>query len=412
MLAKLFLLSVFFPFISPYPINTDVQPICGILAMLVCIQAYVKSELFLPPKFIVIVCFVLFFAVYNNVFDANIDLKISKHLALIFGVITLLAFYRTYWLLSKQLIYFIVITYFSYTCFTIAAPDLAIYFQNFLVRTTNSTELGYRGVSTLATEPGLLGGLLIFFLFVIYDLFRAKKISKLDLFLLNSMALFVLLMTKSGTGYLYLAIFAMFLVVEVVGFTRAVLVFGIFIIPVSVYLYITFAQFIDLESNQFGRGVEILLMLSDPLASASSDSSIMTRVVQFYLGFVSIVQYPLGVGSASAEYYSYKIMESSPFISEFYAKTKKEFGNNSSFSYMTISYGIFFWAFIFYLYFIFSKSSKSQKFFSFIYLAVSYSAAFPPIWALLLLRDSKIIQKSDEIQYIQSARSKSVNIST
>lgn len=397
MLGKLFLLSVFFPFISPFPINTDVQPICGMLALLVCVQAYINNKLSVPLKFVVVICFVMFFAAYNNVFDPHLDFKISKHLALVFGIFTLLAFYKTYHLLDRRLIYFVVLVYFSYTCFTIATPDFAVYMQNFIVRNTNSTELGYRGVSTLATEPGLLGGLLVFFLFVIYELFQSAKISKGDLFLLSALVLFVLLMTKSGTGYLYLIIFVMFLIFEIMGFYRAVMAFLICIIPLVIYFYVTFGQFIDLESNELGRGVEILLMLSDPLESASADNSIMTRVVQLYLGFVSIGQYPLGVGSASVEYYAQQVMESDPFIRDFYARTNKDFGTNSSFSYMTVAYGIFFWMFLLYLYFVFSKSSVSHKFFSFIYLAVSYSAAFPPIWVLLLLKESRVNEKCDAL---------------
>lgn len=393
-LERIFLLSIFFPFVSIFPVNTDVQPVCGFLGLLVCIQAYIKNQLFVSKKILVIIFFVLLFVVYSNIFDDHLSLNLSKHIVLVFGLFTLIAFYKTHHLLDKRLMYFVVFTYFLFTCFMIIATDLAIYIQNFIVRNTNSIELGYRGVSTLATEPGLLGGLLVFFLLVIYELRRKNKLSKVDLLLLNTLVIFILLMTKSGTGYLYLVIFLIFLVFEEISFYRAIIVtlFLMLFFPLALFIYLNVGQSVDLESSTMGRGVEILLMLSNPFKFSFEDSSIMTRVVQLYLGVVSIFEYPLGVGSASTEYYSYEIMENTPFIREFYIKTGKDFGTNSSFSYMTISYGFFFWVFLLYLYFSFSRSSAAQKTFSFIFLAVSYSAAFPPIWVLLLLSE---IRKKD-----------------
>lgn len=389
MLDKIFLLSLFFPFVSPFPTDTDVQPICGILAFIVCLRQIIERQLILPRKFIVIILFVLFFLIYNNIFDYNLEFRISKHVSLLFGLFILIAFYNVNHKLDRTIIYFSVLTYFIYTCFMLINPDTAIYIQNHIVRNTNSIDLGYRGVSTLATEPGLLGGLLIMFLFIISELKDRLILTNFDFFLLSFLVLFILFMTKSGTGYLYLIFYLVFLTVGRLGFFKSLILSAVVLVPVTVFLLTMFSSDLENVGTSLGRGFEIILMLSNPLELASSDSSIMTRVVQFYLGLISIINYPVGVGSASVDYYSKMLMQDSSFISNFYYKTGKDFGTNSSFSYMTVAYGIFFWFFLYYLYYRFSDSSSSQKFFSFLYLSVSYSAAFPAIWILLLLNKSK-----------------------
>ena len=76
-----------------------------------------------------------------------------------------------------------------------------------VIRNTNSVDFTYRGVSTLSTEPGLFGGLLIFFLLIIDNTYNKLKINKINMYLLKALVIIMLILTKSGTGYLYFIIY-------------------------------------------------------------------------------------------------------------------------------------------------------------------------------------------------------------
>ena len=160
-------------------------------------------------------------------------------------------------------------------------------------------------------------------------------------------------------------------------------------------LFILFNFLSQYEAHEFGRGMEVLILLADPETLMKSDTSIMTRIVDLILSFQSIIQYPLGVGNGSVLEASKVIMLDSPFVQRFYDSTGKEFGLNSSFTYLTVAYGLFFWGYLAYLFLHFSKSNLACKFFALLYLSVSYSAAFPAIWILLTLKTiTRVEEKS------------------
>lgn len=322
---------------------------------------------------------------YNNPFTIY-EPDIGKMVSLIFGALILCAFYYSSSKLDRNLINFVVLVYFIFTILLLIFTEPMILVQNMVIRNTNSTEFSYRGVGTLCTEPGLFGGVLIFLLLVIDYLKRELKITKFNQYLLYVLIIFMLLMTKSGTGYLYFTIFLVFKFFE----SKIPIQTKSIILSISVFTIFSFLGYISqVDTSNLGRGFVILSQLSNPAELAENDSSFFVRIVDVVLALNSVLYYPIGVGNGDVASGSYNVMMNIPFIKSFYRG--ETFGLNSSFAFLTVSYGFIFWIYLCILYFRFSKSSLSCKFFSFLFLAVSYSSAFPAIWLLLALN---IIERS------------------
>lgn len=385
MLNRLFLLCCFFPFVSPYPIGSDIQPLAGILAAVIVIRLAVISKK-IDKNLLVILSIPFFLLAYNNFLSGDFNFDIGKALSLSFGALILVGFYHSKKYLSIKFFVFVVTFYFAFTILLLLFTAPMIQIQNLVIRVTNSTDFSYRGVAALVTEPGLFGGLLIFF-FIINDyLYENKGMKKTHKYAVDLMLLFMLIMTKSGTGYLY---FVLYLMLKYLFGNHnyknklKVLIISMLALPVLFFF------FASLESSSLGRGAAILMQLSDLDTLIYSDMSVLTRVVNVWLGLVAIFYYPLGVGNTAVLDVAYELMLETPFVRNFYQITDRDFGINSSFTYLTFSYGVIFWAYLISLLSYFSKSDFIWKFFSMLYLCVSYSAAFPAIWILLALKMRK-----------------------
>lgn len=395
MLERVFLFFCFFPFVSPYPIGSDIQPLAGILALLVIFKNGIILHIKLPKPYVVLLAFSCLLLVYHNPVSSDFNPDLGKMVSLLFGTLILAAFYYSRHKLDSRFINSVVGIYFVFTLLLLVFTTPMIQVQNLVIRNTNSVDFTYRGVATLATEPGLFGGLLVFFLLVVDFLKEEGKVTLNNQYVLYAMILFMLLWTKSGTGYLYLMIYLIlkFYMSNIVLYYKML---SIILLSSSMVFLIAFLSRQD--PTLLGRGAHVLIQLSDPQALMNSDASILTRIVDVSMAFVSIFEHPIGVGNGNVVAKSYELMLNTPFIKNFYVSNNKIFGLNSSFSYITIAYGVFAWAFLILVYLNNSKSNISCKFFSFLFFAVSYSSAFPAIWVLLALRFGERSSKSSIIQ--------------
>lgn len=120
------------------------------------------------------------------------------------------------------------------------------------------------------------------------------------------------------------------------------------------------------------------------------DTSIGSRVYSFYIGLKSILFYPFGVGidPASKESAINTIIHYYPDALHFFHNygIGVTTAINSSFGNLAVSYGVFGWAFIAYIYMVvFKNVSLRLRLFTGLFLVSSYSAAFPTAWLVLVL---------------------------
>ena len=198
------------------------------------------------------------------------------------------------------------------------------------------------------------------------------------------MTLSMVLMSKSGMGYSYLIILAMFLFSKYIKSYKVIIfsaIIAILIIP-KLYLF--------LESN---RGLSALLSLAD--YENIKDSSILNRLYNLFFGFYILIEYPIGMGFNYTSSYLIELINSNQFFKNYYGSIS-EYGFVSSLALLISYYGLFFLLFLWYI----VQKYKTPLFylvFSLLFLTFSFSAAYPIIWILIilsyLLTNSKIVSK-------------------
>lgn len=380
-LENIFFLSCLFPFASPYPIGTDVQPLAGIMAIVILTKrlVFTKEELF----YLAIVIASLLYINPHYDFSA-----ISSGVAIMlpYGIVVFLACRRSLKYFNASVFNLAVMIYFIFVYLTLLFPEQMLYFQGLIVRNVNvDTLTGPRGVSVFATEPGLLAGLLVAFL-LLNDYFnRMGKLSKKRWVWNFIMITLVLLATKSGTG---ISFFIIYLALKIRwSFTRVALI----VIIVSVVLYGVFPYLYN--SCTFFSNNRAFTLLYEFLFTPQRlllDTSVFQRVYSIIISGYAIVMHPFGTGYNGAPYAIGEIIRDTPFLANFsnLQDCLKPSGCyvNSSLTNIVVMYGFLVCFFIFFLY-ASSKAQWREKLFSFLFLLASYSLAFPMIWLLLCLQD-------------------------
>jgi hypothetical protein len=383
MLERLFLLSCFFPFVSPFPINSDVQPLAGIFAIFVLFKHNYLLKKPIPMDLFFIFGFSIFLLTYNNPLSNIFDPDYGKMFSLVFGILIIMAFQFSKHSLNTRFLNYTIGIYFIYTVLLLLNPSFFINIQNMVIRNTNSVDFTYRGVSTLSTEPGLFGGLLIFFLLIIDNTYNKLKINKINMYLLKALVIIMLILTKSGTGYLYFIIYILLNLI----FSQNKKIKKYLLFLISGIVFIAIFSISLPEFSTLGRGASILYQLSNPIELAQADTSIFSRLVSISLAFFSLFKFPFGVGSGNVALSANELMLDTPYLFSYFKGGVVGF--NSSFSYLAVSYGLLFGILFLFIYLKYSKTSFINKFFSATFFIVSYSSAFPAIWVLLSLKDRK-----------------------
>lgn len=390
-IEKLFLIASLFPFVSPYPIDTDVQPISGVMAFFVILKYNYVKKLPMQKKhlFLLVITFILLF--YINP-EKSLHISFSKAVSLFFGSLILVAFYYSSQYLTSSLFSNIIKVYFLTSIVTILFPEILLSLQGNIVRNINAEGIdGIRGILTFSTEPGLFGGLLISFFLINDYLYTNQKLTKNCYFSNFLMLLLMLIATKSGTGYL---LFILYIILKIIieikyDFKNIVLIF-IFFTSLVLLVY-------TVDSNS-SRGLQIIIQLiENPQELFKLDMSILTRVVSLYIGALSIIQYPFGVGINDISTNIWEVIHTDKFLRDFpkfdgYTNIDK-ITLVSSFASLVVMYGVI-WLIVFYLiFFRISKANLIYKIFAMIFIFVSFSAAFPLIWILLSLEANKARNK-------------------
>jgi hypothetical protein len=364
-------------------VNSDVQPLAGFFAFLIVISQVCQKRFTISLLNLVLIVYPLLLLLYINPIDGN-DIKIGKYVSLLYGALIFVAFRMVGHKMSGELFSKVVYFYLFFTFLIFVMPDQMIEFQNLFIRDTNSVDVyGYRGVSTLSTEPGLLGGLLVFFLLTNDYLLKSNKLT-LKAYGTNFLCITaIILATKSGAGYLYFIIYLVMLsFFSIKNIFNKILLVSILASAMAVIVSSSFG-------SELGRGFHILEQLSNPSKLIESDTSITGRLLDFWIGIQSVFIYPFGVGVGNNDQAVLNVIFSvGGFLASYYSKGET-IGLISSFSYLTVVYGLFFIVYILFMYIYIARCGIPNKFFSFLFLSISFSAAFPAIWVLLLYRKSK-----------------------
>lgn len=369
-------LTACFPFVSPMPIGADTQPL-GLIFALLLLGCVLTSTGLARRDF-----FVLFTASASLVYldpTGGFGADMGKYVSIMAGVVILLAGRAVDRGLAYRLLRLAIVAYFVFSCLIMIAPGFFLGLQGYIVRAVNVTEvdpLKYRGVPTFATEPGLLGGLLVFFLIQL-RMFAAHAIGTVrERRVLFALVCATVFLTKSGTGYFFLILFlgAATLQDRIRSTTGAVLaalvVFGLFTGLVAL------GAALEIDN----RGLELLVGLASG-STFGEDTSVLKRVYDFAIGLISLRDNPFGVGGNMVDVAVNRIAFAHGLVRDV------DYGGTislvSGLSWMMVAYGVVGLAFLLYVFFVYSEAPWINKLFALLFFSFSYSPAFPAIWILL-----------------------------
>ena len=376
--VRLAVLLSFMPFVSLYPLPTDVQPA---FAIAIVIALFVRRKVSLPNNVDLLFLFVAIISiVWVDIADPVISLRHSFSLLVAF--LTYYFFSKNTILVTQKFLLVIVLINFSALFFHFVAPNLFNQTLGGFVRTIKILNVdGARGASGFAAEPGFMGALSVFYLSVSYYL-RDIKEDREYFPLIILLCILMVGMTKSGTGGLLLVIFFLtrYFNLNLRGLLNAI---------VFCTLIFAFAKTFGL-----GRaGYAVIHLFENPSQLFFLDSSVGQRVINISVGIISIFEFPFGVGMGMYETASDYIIAKYN-LADYIAGN---FGNVSAFAKYSVEIGILYWILLV------SLIYKSIQNFGFkrslpyltvalFYMSASFSIVFPPIWFLFGLMHQRLSQ--------------------
>lgn len=393
-----------FPFASPLPLFTDVQPLCFIYAGIYVVMVnagLLRADLKL---FSIVALFALM-----SFFILNIsgEYAINRRIGGVAILVTLIFYLKYLNCLSANFVKKIMELHLSIMILQYISPAIFDTFLSHFIRASTYFEGDNRGVSGLNAEPG--GGAAVMFgLFVLHQYLIKYSKSKHNNFenvdnnyKNNTLSVFLyfiagMLLTHGGVSIvLFMAVIIYFIVDH--GYLKYAFLFIIFLIFTGFFLTA------DLDSfRQYGRGAELIAaFINEGFAIIYTDGSMAERFLGLAYGYNSLKLNLLGVGGGGYSVAALEVENNFNLSNIFYTARPQINDAVSIVGIYLAEYGILFILFMIAVIFITRPKSKSFFIFQFIgvsFIFFSYSFAFPITWLIFVCcyldRKNYIISKS------------------
>jgi hypothetical protein len=383
-MAKMFFLFALLPFISPLPIETDVQPVFLIIAALIFLQELAKGKLKYNRSFALLLTISIIVALSSFVApDVPLQNRVGllAALATYYIVVTRDADLSAKLLLTASSINFLGVVW------NFVSPETFVTIAGNVVRVIKTQELSYRGVSGFAAEPSFTAAVALTHSLIAIYLNMTGRLKRRFMLLSILTSLVVVLITKSGLGVVY----GLLLILIYCFFAnwKAVLVSVVLLFTLSVAI---------LNSNLAqSRGVSLLTNAWSNPSNFLSDGSVAERMFGVHIGVLSLIEYPLGNGSGSYSSVASRI-DSKYSLQELYSSARPQLmETSSSFGRYLVELGVIF---VIWMALLFRPAVGWTAFniscvsLSFLFVLTTFSIAFPPTYILLGLafQNKKIIK--------------------
>jgi len=273
--------------------------------------------------------------------------------------------------LNQKILLHISFFWFGLLTFNFFYAEIFIFIFEDVMYGMRSQNIGYRGASGLAPEPGF-AGLLSVGIFAISAFKKEYHLDKNYFLWIFIFTILSVMLTRSGTGSLYLLIFCLFY---------------FFRLRYTPYLFACFGIFIFAYFNlDLGRGSNsVVSLLLDPFSAVTQDTSIGTRVLNTVVGLFSVIEQPLGFGFDDYAGVAADIVVKYSLSDDI----NGSIGTSSNFGRYSVYMGMLWWLFLF-LFFAIPVLVCGRKIIAFsglafIFLSTSVSVSFPVTWALIAL---------------------------
>ena len=365
LLQKSVLFFTFLPFVSPFPIYSDAQPVVFIFSMIL-LFCFVHKKIDWVDLYFIFFTFVSLIYIGNNA-----DFDIKSYLTPAISLITFLGIkYSLNYFNATLLLHFIKINFFGVICHYFA-PDLFIRCFSWAIgRDITITYMsGARGASGFAAEPGFTGAIAVVCVAAIIYFWNVMCTKDRRLAIL--MCVIMIILTKSGSGSLLFILLCFGILVERIDYRY------LYIIPVIAIAYLLYLYF------PISRGVKVIeILITNPSYLWKVDTSTGARVFNIVIGFLTLGVAPFGNGVGSYDIVSEQIVNLynlDKHISGLYT-------NISAFSKLSVEFGFIFIILILIINCAaFRRNGLSSLKYLFVanaMIGVSFSFMFPPTWLL------------------------------
>lgn len=353
----------FFPFVSPYPTPTDLQPLFFLMAALAILakRGAIKCE---PVLWLIPI------SVLSVVFFKTVDAWTIKEFGrLSCAIIALAFFYNFGHRINQKTLLCIAITHglFVFWHFLDASSFSKIF--DSIVRVIKIDKIGYRGASGLAPEPGFAGAISV--LTIVFACFLKEfRGDRSFVWTIAIISIVTIFLTRSGSGALYLILFLFAWGIQIrrapwLAVVSAVAVTGVF-------------------SLNAGRATDsVTSLLQEPLSTLKNDSSIGMRAMNISVGALTVIEDPFGHGFGEYDEVANEIVnkyEIDRYINGYVEEV-------SAFATYSVMAGILWWVTLVGLHVIpiVKLGYRAVPYIGMagILLLSSYSVAFPLTWGLI-----------------------------
>lgn len=390
-----FFVNVFFffalmPYVSPIPLGSDVQIITGLIGYLIIGFLLLKDKFLVNPRELFIFLLGFIFIVYVNPNESTYQFRKAIGPLYAFGVYFVAKKYKDY--ISLRVIDLVLVIYFLGAIVQYISPSLFQSSFEFLIRESKYSTGTNRGVTSLAPEPSFLGIVCIYILLIqdwAYIRFNSTK-DKMYYFRMF-MAIFMILLSKSGAGYILLFLF---IALKSTSYLKK------YWILMSIVLISFIFLVFKIENISGNKGVSDLVSV---LKSTSPKdllrvSSLSNRVNPVIVGVAGAIEKPFGRGSGSFTSQAKKVYLEKGIdkIYPFYMRDRLLYeissDSVSTFGKYIFEYGIFFVIYLF-LVLIGLDFRQSGPFTAFLLLSgllFSLPIVYPPLWLIFGFYHRKI----------------------
>jgi hypothetical protein len=380
---SIFLLAALLPYVSPVQLGSDVQPWVGALALiaLLCFlsQGYLEFSAAEILLFILAVYMVLPLGIGPGAYDFR------KRIGLVFVALVYYIARRAPRLFSYNILVAVTLLYFAAAIVQIASRSLFTAAFGLLIRTFK-TDLTYRGVTSLTTEPSFLAMTCIFLFLAASALQGARGYSKRKKLLVMALSGIMILLTRAGSGYLFAVMFLGIHSIRLMFRKKRYILLLPGIFALAAVALPSFA----------GRGAALLLSLLQSPRLLLLDGSFASRFSQICIGLLSLITFPFGAGpgsyvsSANAIYQTYGL----EYLFTGYARQRVDYellrGGSSAFSQYAVEIG---WPFVLLLILMVKRIDVRKGvnlylvMFALLCILQGFPITFPLMWLALVLAE-------------------------
>lgn len=288
----------FFPFLSPAPMSSDLQPLFFLLALALL---FTRARTLKIHKYAVPLILFGLYQLIPIAMDGG-SYRLTSRLDGGFAAIALVFFYTFRDKVTPNLVYAAMLTHLAFAIVNFVLPSLWGSVIGPFMHQFRAENVSVRGAGGANPEAGFLGAFGAFFMAMGLYYYDIEAISrrKLTKFFLASAA--CVLLSKSGTGFFLYALAVFLYILARMNAKKAILVaFGLALVYVA-------TDFITVGEGN--RGLEIMArILQNPSQAITSDVSIMLRVFPIISGINSLLQGNLfGHGPGSFDGFTYSVL--------------------------------------------------------------------------------------------------------